>query len=194
MAKLYAVTNPTDLPQPTTEASDKHADILFRFETLGLPNVVCNVPLAHPFDGGSRRVKRLGTYKPEVFKQCINAKNRKYDDYHKWQGIVFVPLVGTTFGCINADSIRGVLQAAWLDDRRPRHGQDSMPGFLRLRSRFFSQYKGRICLSICRAAGSQGMMSGPTYSIQSRRGVLRTSDLDYGEDLPTGHQSSAEAE
>eukprot|EP00961_Rhodomonas_salina_P211719 2858955-Rhodomonas_salina.1 len=27
-----------------------------------------------------------------------------------------------------------------------------MPGFLRLHSRFFSKYKGRISLSICRAA------------------------------------------
>eukprot|EP00961_Rhodomonas_salina_P002569 35878-Rhodomonas_salina.1 len=68
-----------------------------------------------------------------------------------------------------------------------------MPGFLRLHSRFFSQYKGRICLSICSAAGSRGMMSGPTHSIWSRKGVLRTSYLDYGEDLPAGHQSRAEA-
>eukprot|EP00961_Rhodomonas_salina_P242489 3275516-Rhodomonas_salina.2 len=68
-----------------------------------------------------------------------------------------------------------------------------MPGFLRLRSRFFSRFQGRVGLSICRAAGSQGMMSGPTYSIRTRRGVLRTSDLGYGEDLPAGHQCRAEA-
>eukprot|EP00961_Rhodomonas_salina_P272358 3680435-Rhodomonas_salina.1 len=105
MAKLDAVTNPADFPLPTTEASDKHANILFPFETLGLPNVVGDVSLTHPFDGGSRRVKRLGTYKPEVFKQHIDLKNRKYYDYHKRQGIVFVPLVGTTFGSINADSV-----------------------------------------------------------------------------------------
>eukprot|EP00961_Rhodomonas_salina_P244060 3297843-Rhodomonas_salina.1 len=105
MAKLDAVTNPADLPRPTTEASNKHADILFPFEPLGLPNVVDDVSLAHPFDGGSRRVKRQGTYKPEVFKQHINVKNRKYCDCHKLQGIVFVPLVGTTFGSINADSV-----------------------------------------------------------------------------------------
>eukprot|EP00961_Rhodomonas_salina_P178943 2414337-Rhodomonas_salina.1 len=76
MAKLDAVINPADLPRPTTEASDKHSDILFPFETLGLPNVVGNVSLAHPFDCGSRRVKRRGTYKPEVFKQRIDVKNR----------------------------------------------------------------------------------------------------------------------
>eukprot|EP00961_Rhodomonas_salina_P024146 325065-Rhodomonas_salina.1 len=64
---------------------------------------------------------------------------------------------------------RGVLQAARMDHRRLRHGQEIMPGFLRLHSRFFSWYKGRIGLSICRAAGSLGMMLGPTYSIQSRK-------------------------
>eukprot|EP00961_Rhodomonas_salina_P050740 681139-Rhodomonas_salina.1 len=63
MAKLDAVINPADLPRPTTEASDKHTDILFPLETLGLPNVVGDVSLAHPFDGGSRHVKRLGTFK-----------------------------------------------------------------------------------------------------------------------------------
>eukprot|EP00961_Rhodomonas_salina_P101481 1365696-Rhodomonas_salina.1 len=85
MAKLDAVINPADLPRPTTEASDKHAGILFPFETLGLPNVVGDVSLAHPsgFDSGSRHVKRQGTYKPEVFKQRIDVKNRKYYDYHK---------------------------------------------------------------------------------------------------------------
>eukprot|EP00961_Rhodomonas_salina_P089282 1200749-Rhodomonas_salina.1 len=69
-----------------------------------------------------------------------------------------------------------------------------MPGSLRLHSRFFSRYKGRISLSISSAVGSRGMMSGQTYSIQSWKGVLRTSDLDHGEDLPASHQSRAEAE
>eukprot|EP00961_Rhodomonas_salina_P209918 2834370-Rhodomonas_salina.1 len=105
MAKLDTVTNPADLPRPTTKASDKHTDILFPFETLGLPNGVGDVSLAHPFASGSRRVKRRGTYKPEAFKQCINVKNLKYYDYHKRQGIVFVPLVGTTFGRIKAESV-----------------------------------------------------------------------------------------
>eukprot|EP00961_Rhodomonas_salina_P138163 1858819-Rhodomonas_salina.1 len=146
MVKLDAVTNPADLPQPTTEASDKHADILFPFKTLGLPNVVGNVSqsLAHPFDSGSRCVKRLGTYKPEVFKQCIDVKNRKYYDYHKQQGIVFVPLVGTTFGSINADSVIlcHVLAHHTAEEFYKLHGWtivDSdtgkiMPGFLRLLS------------------------------------------------------------
>eukprot|EP00961_Rhodomonas_salina_P161335 2171883-Rhodomonas_salina.1 len=179
MAKLDAVTNPAGLPVPTTEASDKHAGILFPFETLGLPNVVGDVSLAHPFDGGSRCVKRQGTYKPEVFKHHINVKNRKYYNYHKRQGIVFVPLVSTTFGHINADSIIlcHVLAHHAAEEFYKLRGwtiidPDTgkiMPGFLRLHSRFFSWYKGRIGLSICCAAGSRGMLSGPTYSILSRR-------------------------
>eukprot|EP00961_Rhodomonas_salina_P038039 511380-Rhodomonas_salina.3 len=36
------------------------------------------------------------------------------------------------------------------------------------------------------------VMSGTTYWIRSRRGVVRRSDLDYGEDLPACHQGRQE--
>eukprot|EP00961_Rhodomonas_salina_P246499 3330661-Rhodomonas_salina.2 len=144
-------------------------------------------------DAGHRIVRKRGACKPEVFKQLVDQKNRKHYDFHRRQGIVVVPLVGTTSGRINIDSVilchvfahhtakEFYTLCGWtltivdldLDDGEPT------PSFLRLRSRFFSCYKGRIAQSVCRAAGSRGMMSGLTCTIRSRRGVDRRSDLDF---------------
>ena len=68
------------------------------------------------------------------------------------------------------------------------------PGFLCVLSHLFCHYKGRIGLSVCRAAGAHGCLPrhGQTYVVRSRPGVVRTSDLDYREDLHS-HQLWATA-
>jgi len=51
--------------------------------------------------------------------------------------------------------------------------------FLSMRSRFFCRYKARIGLSVCRASGACGLLSGVPYAIHTP-GVVRASDLDFG--------------
>eukprot|EP00961_Rhodomonas_salina_P143741 1934560-Rhodomonas_salina.1 len=64
--------------------------------------------------------------------------------------------------------------------------------FLRMQSLFYCWYKARIGLSVCRAAGARGMLAGVNYTVRAPE-VVRTSDLDYGTDLPTWSQAEGPA-
>eukprot|EP00961_Rhodomonas_salina_P184027 2484734-Rhodomonas_salina.2 len=55
-------------------------------------------------------------------------------------------------------------------------------------SLFVCSYKARIGLSVCRASGARGLLSGVPYAIHTP-GIVYASDLDFGEDLPTWTQA-----
>eukprot|EP00961_Rhodomonas_salina_P109187 1469832-Rhodomonas_salina.2 len=66
------------------------------------------------------------------------------------------------------------------------------PEFLRLRGRFFCRDKARIGLAVCRAAGARGEIAGVPYAVTVHAsGLVPTSDLDFGEDLPAWTQAMA---
>eukprot|EP00961_Rhodomonas_salina_P225970 3055108-Rhodomonas_salina.1 len=108
LAKIDASVNPNNLPSPAHTFSDKHANILFLLcSDDDDADIVGDVSLAHPFVWKGRGREKWGNTKPLALQDRVNNKNQIYNDsdYHQAQSFTFLPLVATTLGRLNADSV-----------------------------------------------------------------------------------------
>eukprot|EP00961_Rhodomonas_salina_P098390 1324068-Rhodomonas_salina.2 len=137
-------------------------------------SVVADVAIVHPFTGKSRRREDWGTYKPRVVKDKQSAKGRLYFAFHRDQNMLFIPLVGTTFGRLDADSLvlsrelarrasdHHFLSRGW-NPVNPLTGKPTS-AYLSHLSRTVQRFLSRLSLALCRAAGSRGLpANAPHY-------------------------------
>ncbi len=105
-AGVKASTLAVDMPRSASSPSDRHTDIHIRMSCPSAVAVVGDVSITHPFLGkGSRSAAPWGHHLPGRVCQCAGAKNRLYSVMHAEQNLLFVPLVGTTFGSQGADAV-----------------------------------------------------------------------------------------
>jgi hypothetical protein len=158
----------------------------------GSVGLVGDVSIVHPFVGqGKQRV--WGEYKPGALSARCAEKNRKYYDFHKREGFVFVPLAATTHGVINADAmvlchVFGYMAAEAFYSQRgwPTHNtKGPLPSFLSYTSHLVTLYKARVGITVCRAAGMRGLIGGAA-SVFVPPAAARVGDVDFGDDLPSG--------
>ena len=129
--------------------------------------VVGDVSITHPFLGkGSRSAAPWGHHLPGRVRQCAGAKNRLYRVMHAEQNLLFVPLVGTTFGSQGADAVvllfilahratEAYFTARGWNPFTPA-GQYSA-AFCSHRGRFNNRFSARISLALCRSSGGRAL-------------------------------------
>jgi hypothetical protein len=190
LAKISAIDNPARLPRPAATGSDQHADILFQHESHNLAGIVGDVTLTHPFQGSGKR-EAWGSYIKDRLTGVVARKNNTYRAWHAQQGYLFVALAATTYGRLCDDSIRLLFffshHAAtnlFADRALPCSCNGTYtPEFLQTRARLMTRYTSRIVLAVCRASARRGLLRSNPGKIRGLRSV-RTSDLDFGEDVP----------
>mmetsp|Transcript_31010 Transcript_31010/g.64363 ORF Transcript_31010/g.64363 Transcript_31010/m.64363 type:complete len:142 (-) Transcript_31010:90-515(-) len=137
----------------------------------------------------------MGEPNPTALKDSVREKNNKYKAWHEDQGYTFIPLVVTTHGSFNSNSVLLIMlfthktTLTYFSERMPNSIMTSQGGYTKTfvghHARFLYRYKARVSLSVARATATRGSLVRGPKLIKSLRKV-NLSELEFKKDLPLG--------